>query len=665
MLQRSYTKSVVLFLLFLLIAIGNTIHAQILDDSTQQLYGYHSIRYGTEEDVFFNKGLTREVDSSLASIQRYGYIYRNGQYSQDLGNWATPLKCVTAYMPSQLGVQTGFDVYSPYEYNANNIKYFDTKSPYAEIKYYQGSRGQQSIDLSVTRNINANWNAGIDLRRIVSKRIIGFVQRNDKQAENYAFDFFVSHHSKNKKYFMLASFNYLEAHNFENGGIRPDSVYDADSQTERPKRKDELFDNQLSQVWLNKQAFPYRMVRSLDKRYNYRVYQHYDLLKDDKLQVFYRFDYSRKTNRYDDNLLRTNEDFYNTFSAYDSRGKYDTSEIADRTDFNLFDNRAGVKGSSNKFFYAAYLKNRYVTMSQGGSYGEAVKLNTYTTEWYVAGQLRRYFDTLNRSYVEAVAEQGLNSVTNKSTNKNNFMGAINAFYKDFKIEVSTWAVSPTMLQRAYRSNLVSWDSSLNLQHCNRFFAGYTFRKKKIDIIPSLTYNLYENYIYFNDAGTVSQTTDKTQTQFQPKLGLRFNLWKIHIYNEFQYNVVNTESKLQMPPIVNATQLFVEAWLFKRATLLQVGFDVLYRGAYQANGYNPLIQQYYVTTPTGGDRALDYNYMNQYFVVDFFVNMQIRTARLFIKMSNLTTGKGNGYYSTPTYTAIPRTIDFGISWRFFD
>lgn len=662
MLQKTYYKLFPVFLFLLRIGAGNTAEAQILDDTTRQVYGYHSIRYGTEEDVFLNKGLGKEIDSSLASIQRYGYIYKNGQYSQDLGNWATPLKCVTSYVPTQLGVQTGYDVYSPYEFNANNIKYFDTKSPYAEIKYYQGSRGQQSIDASFTRNINANWNAGIDLRRIVSKRIIGFVQRNDKQAENYAFDFFVSHHSKNKKYFMLASFNYLEAHNFENGGVRPDTV----EGTNQLQTKDQLFDNQLSQVWLNQNTATNQIVRSLDKRYNYRLYQHYDLLKDDKLQVFYRFDYSKRINRYDDNLLRTNEDFYSNFSAYNAQGKYDTSTIADRSDFNLFDNRAGVKGSSDKFFYAGYIKNRYVTMSQGGHYGDSVHVNKYTTEWYAAGQLRRYLDTLNRSYVEAVAEYGLNSVTNTRTNNNNYMGALNAFYKGFKAEVSTWAVSPTMVQSSYRSNLTDWNnSSFALQNINRFFSEYAFRKKKFDLIPSLTYNAYTNYIYFNEAGKVSQH-DKILTQLQPKLGLRFNLWKIHIYNEFQYNLVNNKDILQMPPVVNAAQLFVEAWLFKRATLLQVGFDVLYRSGYQANGYNPLIQQYYVTTrATGVSNAMDYNYMDGYFVVDFFVNMQIRTARLFIKMSNLTTNSGHGYYSTPTYTAIPRTVDFGISWRFFD
>lgn len=642
---------------FLMLGILVSANAQILNDTTKQVYGYHSLRYGTEADVFLNRGLRREVDSSLASIQRYGFIYKNGQFSQDLGNWATPLKCMTSYLPTQLGVQTGFGVYDAYEYKADDVKYFDTRSPYAELKYYQGSRGQQSLDIAFTRNINAQWNLGIDLRRIVSKKIVGYVQRNDKQAENYAFDFFVSHHSKNDRYFLLATFNYLEAHNFETGGIRPDST---DGMADD---KNDLFDNQLEKVW-----FANNSVRSLDKRYNYRVYQHYSILPKNTLQVFYRFDYSYRVNRYNDNAFTSNDTFYTRFSAYNTQGVYSNTQISDRSDFNLFDNRMGVKGSSGKFFYAAYLKNRYVTLRQGYDYRDSIPvMNNYTTEWYVSGQVRRYLDTLNKGYIEAIGEYGFESKNNIIPNpKNNYMTAFNLKYKGLTGEVSAWAVSPTLVQNGYRSNLISWNNDFKLQRTQRLFLQYAFTKRRIDIIPSIAFTDYTNLIYFTEAGTPDQQKGNSIHR-QAKLGLRFNLWKIHIYNEFQLNDVSTgDHYLQMPRYVNATQLFIEAWLFKRATLLQTGFDVFYKSSYRANGYNPLLQQYYVTTQHGTG-ASDFNYVNQYVVVDFFVNMQIRTARLFIKMSNLAAGIGQpkGYFTTPYYTGIPRTVDFGISWRFFD
>ena len=654
------SKRIALIILFL--GIVFSMHAQILDDTTKQLYGYHSVRYGTEGDVFFNRGLKTEVDSSLASIQRYGYIYRNTQFSQDLGNWVTPIQCITSNLPVQTGVQTGFNVYNPFELSANSVKYFDTKSPYAELKYYQGSRGQQSLDASFTRNINAQWNVGIDLRRIVSKQIIGYVSRNTKQAENYAFDFFVSHHSKNERYFMLASFNYMEAHNFENGGIRPDSVID-DNGGKRPATKDDLFGNQLTSVWLTS-------ARSLDKRYNYRVYQHYDILKDDKLQVFYRFDYSRKINRYDDGSVARNAPYYALYPAYTAEGIYDTATIADRTDFNFFDNRAGVKGTSNKFFYAAFIKYRYITMHQNSYPDFVAPYNRYTSEWYVDGLLRRYLGEDTKSYVQASVDYGFMNHTNnisKDNIKNNYNASLTFTHKGFTLEGSTWGISPSLIQKHYTSNLITWNNDFDLQYTNRLFGEYAFKTKRFDVVPSIGFNQYENFIYYTAAGTPTQSTSQV-AQTQAKLGLRFNLWKIHIYNEFQYNQVTDgdNSILQMPKVVNATQLFIEAWLFKRATLLQTGFDVLYRSSFQSNGYNAAIQQFYVTEFTG-TKSSDFNYINEYAVVDFFINMQIRTARLFFKVSNINgifTPK-KGYFMTPYYTGLPYTIDFGVSWRFFD
>lgn len=639
--------------IFLLLSSGVISNAQILNDSSQQVYGYHSLRYGTEEDVYLNKGIHREIDSSLASIQRYSYIYRNSQYSQDLGNWATPLKCITSYTPHQLGVHTGFTAFDPYEFKADDVKYFDTKSPYAELKYYQGSRGQQSLDLAFSRNINAQWNVGVDLRRIVSKKIIGFVQRNDKQAENYAFDFYVSHHSKSNKYFLLATFNYLEAHNYETGGIRPDTTAGVVDD------KNDLFDNQLEKVWLT-----YNSSRSLDKRYNYRLYQHYSILPKNALQVFYRFDYSYRVNRYDDNILASNTKFYSKFSDYNSTGRFSFQQTTDRSDFQLVDNRAGVKGSSNNWFYSAYAKNRYVTRYQPMLFTTFEPFETKSNQWYAGGQLRKYLDSTHVSYLEVKGEYQIRN--SLKIEENNYMLAVNGTYKGFSLEASTWNVSPTLLQSAYRSNLTSWDNTFKLQNTNRIFLQYALKKRRMDVIPSISANAYKNYIYFTQAGNPAQFTDSI-IHVQPKLAVRFNLWKIHIYNEFQYNAVsNGSAYLQMPKYVNATQLFVEAWLFKRATLLQTGFDIIYRSSYQANGYNPLIQQFYVTQNTGAG-VNDLNYIDQYVVVDFFVNLQIRTARLFLKASNICSGflQPKGYFSTPNYTGIPRTIDFGISWRFFD
>jgi len=649
MLNKLFVRNI-FYCFILTISSGTFLQAQILDDSTKQLYGYHSIYYWTEADVFLNTGAEKKIDSSLLRLQRYGFVYHNNQFSQDLGNWGTPLKNLTYVMPSQLGRQTGFDAYSPYEFNPDNVKYYNTRSPYAEIKYYQGSRGQQSLDASITRNINPYWNVGFDIRRIVSRKIFGMIAKTDKQSENYSFDCFVSHHSENKKYFLLATFTHFYQKNYETGGIKADS-----GQT-----KDDLYNYQLEPVWLLSGS-----ARTIDRRYNYRLYQQYDLIDDHRLQIFYRFDYSRRTNRYDDLNLGTNLPYYQQMLNYTGNGRYDTSIIRDRTDFNLLDNRVGVKGNTASLFYSAFVKNRFVSMTQNTYSDSAATINNRYSEWYGDAQLRKYLNEEQTAYIDGKTEIGFGNVTTGS--KGNYMADLLFKNKGLTLNGSVWSVSPSLIQQHYISDMTSWNNNFKLQKTNNVSVQYEFKKEKIDIVPLLNITTHKDYVYYSSLGTPSQYTN-TILHIQPSLGLRFNVKKVHIYNQFQYNYLANNSSsyiLRMPTVVNSTQIFWESWLFKRATLLQAGFDVLCRNSYYAYGYNPLIQQYYVTSSVANPSS--FNYVNGYVVVDFFVNIQVRTARIFLKMSNLTQGifEKQGYFATPYYTALPRTIDFGISWRFFD
>ena len=183
--------------------------AQIQDDSSKQSYGYHSIRYTTENDVYMNQAYTRTLDSTLFSFQRYTSNFKNGYFQQDLGNWATPIYNFQPLNLSTLGVTNGYHTTDAFAYNADRIRYYNTRSPYTELQYYQGSRGQQSMEVNFARNINPQWNVGFDVRRVVSKKINGRITRNDRLAEYWVADVQASHLSKDKTRALLASFNHL------------------------------------------------------------------------------------------------------------------------------------------------------------------------------------------------------------------------------------------------------------------------------------------------------------------------------------------------------------------------------------------------------------------------------------------------------------------------
>ncbi|MEY3451124.1 MAG: hypothetical protein RL711_950, partial [Bacteroidota bacterium] len=116
-----------------------TVSAQVLDDSTKQVYGYHSTSYFTEQDVLKDDTLTTTPDSSFdATIHRYDKLYFKDNIYQNLGNLGTASKAIFWNQPTAIGYTFGYHTYDQYASNVSETKYYDTKSPYSILKYVQG-----------------------------------------------------------------------------------------------------------------------------------------------------------------------------------------------------------------------------------------------------------------------------------------------------------------------------------------------------------------------------------------------------------------------------------------------------------------------------------------------------------------------------------------------
>jgi hypothetical protein len=603
--------------------------AQIQDDSSKQSYGYHSIRYTTENDVYLNQAFTKSLDSTLFSFQRYTSNFKNGYFHQDLGNWATPIYNFQPLNLSTLGVTNGYHSTDAFAYNADRIRYYNTRSPYTELQYYQGSRGQQSMEVNFARNINPQWNVGFDIRRVVSKKINGQVTRNDRLAEYWVADVQASHLSKDKTRALLASINHLYYQHYETGGIKPDSG---------DTNKD-LFDYYIERVWLNK-------TRTLDRRYQYRLYAHQSLVGQEKVQLFMKFDHTRQTNRYDDIDSTNNAVFYDTTYGW-TMGR---STIADRTNFNSTDARAGIKGTIGKIFYATYIQHRFL---QRQSKVWDSTSNTYTqtyNETYLAGQVEyRHNDSLK---LGAITEAGTNEI---------YRLELYGKGKFWNFELRQLAKSPTSLQQRYVGSLQQWDNNFSNQLMTQAHVGLQWQNHFFRIEPYARWTQYQNLIYLGENALPAQADKKVQ-HILAGVDLHVKVWKkFNIHHTVTYQKVSDTSVLRIPTWTNATQVYWESWLFKKATLVQFGFDIWHRSSCAGYMYNPVMQSYYVSSI---DNPL--HTMPMMLSSDVFVNLQIRKTRIFLKLSNAFQGLGQkGYFTTPYYTGIPRSLDFGISWKFFD
>lgn len=122
------------------------------------------------------------------------------------------------------------------------------------------------------------------------------------------------------------------------------------------------------------------------------------------------------------------------------------------------------------------------------------------------------------------------------------------------------------------------------------------------------------------------------------------------------NVGQDESVLNVPTFTTRNSLYYKNRFFKRALQLQTGITFKYFSAYNMDGYDPVLGEFYTQS---GEQ------FGAFPLVDFFVNARIRQTRIFFKVEH-----ANAPFSDPVFFSAPRnpyrdlSIRFGLVWDFF-
>src|SRR6185436_17640732 len=95
---RVFARNFLLFVAFLafspafLMAQGDTgrrAGSSILDDTTRNVYGPHTSRWTTEQDLFENRPNYRPLDTLVNNYHRWTYVQRFNNFYKDLGVMGT------------------------------------------------------------------------------------------------------------------------------------------------------------------------------------------------------------------------------------------------------------------------------------------------------------------------------------------------------------------------------------------------------------------------------------------------------------------------------------------------------------------------------------------------------------------------------------------------
>ena len=624
---------------------------KILDDSTRQIYGPRTALYFLETDVFNNRKTLYLVDTSTTGFHQYSFPQRSAHRLVDLGNHGTATRPTYYEPPAQIGAQLGFNAFNPYAFTAQDVRYFDTKSPFSNIYYVQGGRGQSILDFDFNRNVNARWNLGFQLRRVTADKQYGPVpprQNQRQQTNGWAFAVQSGYRAKNDKYSVLGHVRVFEYAVDEQGGLAA-----INTRTD----PDSILRNRLGDAIARTPNATTRERRNVLHTYQQYVlangFQLYHVL--DVEGRFYRY----RDPNYGDSVSRLAYPKSNNLTRFDT--------LTSETQYSLIENRAGIKGFFKGFNYRLHVRRRdYRFLNEYGRFlpssDTLIRSDTSGRGFSVTNQrvweqhyLRRsetflgiwlnyYFADSTRLWAEGEYLLGKDYLL-----RGEYQG------RWLRAGVSSVLSSPTLVQQRFASALLAWDNGfLNVSSQNAWARG-SFRLGGVTLEPNVSYNLLKNYIYFDADGTPQQTAVPVNI-FRAGLGVEFRKGVFSTLSEVQLTTRSGADVVRMPKVLVNSRLAFDV-LFKKRLYIQTGLELHYKSGYYADAWLPLTGQFY----------LQNTFRTQGFVlVDAFADLRINRVRLFIKMANLAQGLfSNGYYPTPYYPGVQRTFGFGVSWVLFD
>lgn len=577
-----------------------------------------------------------EYNDSIKYIDNSLYNFQNYLGRDHLG--ASGLAFNHLYVQpgsSVIGFNYSKNNYENYLYTPAHLKFYNTRTPYTDLLYVIGSKAEQIFKMTFSYNVKKNWNVTVDFSRIRSD---GFYKRQNLNHNFIAAS--SNYRSTNNRYLFLAGIFYNDIKNDENGGITNDSILENSGAIDK-----KLIDINLASA----------KRKQLNRTIYFKQYWNFGRRSSDTSAHNAIIPGSRLilTSIFDDHLLKYEDDL--APASYYSNFYYDPAVTRDSAYHSKIENELAWKRTDNKkhrgikdIIGAGFsIKHQFITIKQreidtsfSNSIAGAEFFNTYSTHklwWNVKGNYALSGYNKDDYNVSAVIKKGI-------------IDSLSAVSLKFENLQQT----PDFIYHRYSSNHFKWNNVFD-QTQKRSMAMY-FSSDKYHLAVNIDYSEYTNVVYF-DNYAVARQYKGTIGVLSTYLKKDFIVRNWHLNNTIHYQYAPDSTVIRLPQFVLEHALYYENDILKGAAILQIGASVFYTSAYYADAYMPATAQFYLQN---NKKYGDYPF------IDFFLNAQIKTVRLFIKIDHLNSGwEKNRSMLTPHYPMNDRAFKLGISWRFFN
>ncbi|WKN33687.1 hypothetical protein PZB74_10155 [Porifericola rhodea] len=651
-------KKLVHFILFLGISLmlHDFVHAQrvvIPGETDERKESEDSVQYGPNtttyiyKDAFkYNRIAYDTVDTLIQFAHRYDRVESAGSKRQYLGTLGTASRPIFPIVPTISGATSGLTAYDDYVTTPEEVKYYNTLSPFSQLYLTFGGDNRNVVDVDFARNITPNWSLGAAIRTITADKQTARASRGDRRSESYYLEFYTFYKSQNERYRLMAHFGRLNHKIDETGGV-VGNPFDENL-------LEEYFRYNNSEIYL-------RDFVNQEYRFNYHIYHEYAL--NEQLQLYHEMD------RKHQNVFWLYEpssgidpDYYFTTILRDS------TFTADRIYYDEWDTELGLKGKLAALFYSVHYRMRRPSIDY------VFAPDTADLELYGGFDLR--LDLGENTSLQSGADY-------RSTQNYRVEAAFtNPILKGSYIRSRNL---PSYMSLRYQGNHSRWENDFEPMGMDQIKGSIEYQFPFIYLRPFITLTNVNKPIYYQRATSVEADSSRQAVPVQadgaaqilsPGLEFSFDfLKKMHFKGEAIYTLTTGKASeaFAIPSIYTYGSLYYQSKLIDDKVTLQLGLDFQLTPSYLSYDYDVATQQFFTQQQIYGtnNQLLD-NFEAPmpteigYVVVDAFLNLKVRTAIVYVKMPYVNQGMvENGYFTTPYYVGQPRVLDLGIKWMFFD
>jgi hypothetical protein len=580
-------------------------------------------------------------DTSLTGIQKYELLTFNNPFIAKFSNVGL------AYRNLDFNTDYCFDFVSSAQYfkdyflTNENAKYYNLLTPFVDVYYVMGSKKEQTFNLLYTRNIKKNLNISIQYKLIHSDGLY-LLQKSDD-----AFVILTSNYStKNKRYVVLGNYFYNRMKIQENGGLFHIDDFTSNSKPNRQLDTMNLWNNDNAANHVRESGFYVKQFLFLSFNKHRK-----DSTKTKEPEYF-------GFGRISHSILFKNQSYAyldgNPNSGfYPKDAMFNKTQTNDSIHVNTIENT--LAWSNLRFKNLENIQHFLIQFSIKDKYSKLHGILVDTSFYSILPQaemnlrIGKEFEFFSNGFYTIY---GHNKGDYSLTGTMKYMydhDTLSSGYVGAKAEM--FRQSPMWFDQTYYANNIFWNNKFNATNTEK--ANLFFNYNTLDL--NFNYFLINNYIYFDYYAKPKQLNAVIQIA-QVSLNKNFKWRGLELDNKILYQK-STYIKIVRLPDLMSNHAFYITKAFHNNLIAQLGLEATFFSSYYPLAWMPNTREFYIQNTFKSDN---------YVYVDFFFNVKIKRARIYVKVDHLNSGlTGYDYIMIPNYPMAERAFKFGVSWMFYN